>query len=213
MPNHVKNELYFECGNKERVSELMNTIKGEDTLFDFNKVIPMPKELDIESGSRGDIGYEAYRDYINTGIKPQKIIDEFGRTRTVDADVLALGKKYFENIVKFGHKTWYGWRREHWGTKWNAYDDAELHNGVSFLTAWNAPFQVISKLSEMFPDVRITHYFADEDIGMNCGRYFFVNGEPVEDSDYIKEGTEEAIRFACGLWGCDYDEYIGESET
>lgn len=202
MPNHVKNELYFECGNNERISELMNTIKGEDTLFDFNKVIPMPKELDIESSSRGDNGLDAYKDYINYGIKPN--VDEYD---------LALGKKYFENIVKFGHKTWYGWRKEHWGTKWNAYDVADLNNGVSFLTAWNAPFQVISKISEMFPDVRITHLFADEDIGWNCGRYFFVNGEPVEDADYIKEGTEEAIRFACNLWGYEYDEYLGESET
>lgn len=209
MPNHVRNELYFECDNEQRIVELLNTICGENGKMDFNKIIPMPKELDIESSSRGDNGYEAYRDYINTGIKPQEIIDEFGRTRTVDADCLALGKKYFENIVKFGHKNWYGWRREHWGTKWNAYDDAELHNGVSFLTAWSAPFPVIETLSKMFPDVRITHYFADEDLGNNCGKFGYIGGKQEDLTDF-EECSDEALKFACDIWGHDYDEYLEE---
>ena len=51
MPNHVRNELYFECDNEERIWELMDTIKGDDSPIDFEKIIPMPSNI-----FRGNLG-------------------------------------------------------------------------------------------------------------------------------------------------------------
>lgn len=209
MPNHVHNELYFEADNKERISELLNAIKGEDTAFDFNKIIPMPKELEIESGSRGEWGLKAYKEFLRTGVKPKEITDEWGHTRSVEDKDFELGKQYYNNIEKYGHATWYSWACDNWNTKWNAYDVEELVDGVVFLTAWDAPFPVIKALSEMFPDVRITHYFADEDLGYNCGKYSYIGGN-VEDISEFEEGSDEALEFACDIWGYDYDVIIAE---
>lgn len=106
----------------------------------------------------------------------------------------------------YGENNWYDWSCENWGTKWNAYQIYEMDNGVEFCTAWSAPFPVIQKLSEMFPKVKITHYFADENIGFNCGKFTYIGGEVHDDSDF-EEGTKESAKFACDMWGDDYEEY------
>ena len=67
------------------------------------------------------------------------------------------------------------------------------------------------KLSEMFSDVTITHYYADEDIGYNCGKFVYKNGIK-EDMTEFGDGSDEATRFACDVWGYDYDEYLEEIE-
>jgi hypothetical protein len=60
MPNYVINKLKIEA-DKATTDEILETIK-DDKLgkgsIDFNKLIPMPIELDIESGSRSHRGLE-----------------------------------------------------------------------------------------------------------------------------------------------------------
>lgn len=70
-----------------------------------------------------------------------------------------------------------------------------------FQTAWSAPHPVLEKLSEMFPDVKLEHEWADEDIGQNCGRCSYQNGEIIDG--YVPESEKEAIEFACKMW--EYD--------
>lgn len=63
MPNHVTNRLEIIADN-ETVQKVMNFLKGvneEDGTpchIDFNKIIPMPKELLIEASSSGKLGME-----------------------------------------------------------------------------------------------------------------------------------------------------------
>lgn len=52
----------------------------------------------------------------------------------------------------------YMWRKENWGTKWNAYDIAIEINSpaeaiVHFSTAWAPPTKVIDALAARFPQV------------------------------------------------------------
>ena len=49
MPNHIVNHIKVE-GDTKSIKKLEKTVKGKhsdktDNLFDFNKIIPMPKEL------------------------------------------------------------------------------------------------------------------------------------------------------------------------
>ena len=56
MPNHITNILKFE-GDSEQVHAMLDQIKNEGLgigNIDFNKIIPMPKSLNIEAGSRTD---------------------------------------------------------------------------------------------------------------------------------------------------------------
>ena len=73
MPNHVSNTITFECDEK-RLKEILDAIKFESDAevehtgigtLDFNKIIPMPKSLEIEAGSTTDRGLKAYQDFIS----------------------------------------------------------------------------------------------------------------------------------------------------
>ena len=95
----------------------------------------------------------------------------------------------------YGDNNWYDWSVRNWNTKWNAYDygkDYSKSGKLKFLTAWSAPHPVIEKLAEMFPEIKFTHEWADEDIGMNCGRRVYAEGERMEEyhPDYSHESAE-----------------------
>ena len=224
MPNHVVNHISLQ-GDSERIWSMLEAIKSDELgvgSVDFNKIIPMPKSLNIEAGSRTDQGLKAYRDFIEVytfgrsaedALKalediPVESEEIFLRQRTdIKRDEWELGKAAWHNIRQYGAPTWYDWAINNWGTKWNAYgygeDAIDYHDGdmLYFQTAWAAPHPVLEKLSEMFPDIEVEHEWADEDIGQNCGRYSYQSGERIEE--YFPENQKEAIEFACRIW--DYD--------
>jgi len=100
----------------------------------------------------------------------------------------------------YGKNNWYDWSLVNWGTKWNSYgyDDFPKYedgNEILFMTAWSRPEPVIQRLSEMFPDVRFRHVWADEDIGVNVGEALYQNGEELEShipANHSKEAFEMA---------------------
>lgn len=55
MPNWVTNKVVL-TGSDDRVKEVINFVKGEDSAFDFNKIFPMPEELNIKSPSTTEVG-------------------------------------------------------------------------------------------------------------------------------------------------------------
>lgn len=119
----------------------------------------------------------------------------------------------------YGENNWYDWRLGNWGTKWNSYgytENTTFQDGkIKFLTAWSAPHPILQKLSEMFPDVKMEHEWADEDIGRNCGRYVYYDGERVEE--YFPESQKECLEFAAKVMDVsleeDYALYLNASET
>lgn len=122
----------------------------------------------------------------------------------------------------YGSNNWYDWSISHWGTKWNSYSNNCEGHTISFHTAWSAPHPVIERLAEMFPDVTITHKWADEDIGNNCGECVYADGVCV--SEYYPDGDVESVNFACSIWEClpeergvllnsTEDEYINSSSS
>jgi len=121
----------------------------------------------------------------------------------------------------YGNNNWYDWSLVNWGTKWDAYgyDDCIDYSGdkdsITFLTAWSAPHPVIEKLAQMYPAVKIEHEWADEDIGSNCGRRVYYDGERVEE--YYPEYGKESLEFAAAVMDRqleeDYGLYLNASET
>lgn len=66
MPNHVINHISLQ-GDPEKIRLMLEAIKSDELgvgSVDFNKIIPMPKRLDIESGSRTTRGLEFYKGFI-----------------------------------------------------------------------------------------------------------------------------------------------------
>lgn len=67
MPNHVMNKVQF-IGDQKRIDEILEAIKVDDIgigSLDFNKVIPMPECLNVESGSRTDEAISHYMSLLN----------------------------------------------------------------------------------------------------------------------------------------------------
>ena len=232
MHNHVRNILKFKNLKEGQVDILIDNLTTEDEgkkYFDFNKIIPMPKELEVESSSYEEpaiklaLYYKQYEqrdkiiDNINscetTDISIEKMIDldeirkikENQAKRFVPDDtekklgiktLLDLGRVYINNILKYGYTSWYDWSIEHWGTKWNAYDQ-QIIKGKTwvkfiFSTAWSMPLPIYKKLEELNLDFEVR--FADENIGNNCGKMYYINKEETLES---KENNRD---FANRVW-------------
>lgn len=214
MPNHVTNILIIGGVSDERLAVIKEVIascdtnveKGETPMvqaIDFNKIIPMPKELRITDSSRSEQGLaRLHPELVNTsfykGEEGERRWNQM--TKKNQQEALKGGRQYYKNIKKFGYATWYPWAYNNWGTKWNAYIIEDRGNEIQFDTAWSTPYPVIEKLSEMFPDATFSVTYADEDIGQNCGRYTLENGEQIEDYQ-PDSGSDEAYELAIEIKG------------
>lgn len=224
MPNHVKNVVKF-IGSEREVKVVLERIAEdgkEPGIIDFNKIRMMPETLDVESGSNTQTAIEAVLKALEhdscywTSQKLGSMTDEEFKRRSKQSgksfdELRRLGLQYITNKVLYGHTTWYGWCCENWGTKWNAYERGCDGDTIYFETAWSAPHPVIEELARLSDTIKIEHEWADEDIGSNCGRRFYENGECVDE--FFPNDGREAIEFACNLWGYDVDEYIVDLEA
>lgn len=178
MPNHVTTHITFE-GKQNEINDLLSFVSGENGVFDFDKIIPMPKSLEIEASSRISKVFDYIVEKINYFNFPNSVeTSDFEKLNQDEKlELLELAKAVAENIIMYGCPTWYEWRRKFWGTKWNCYDIEQDGNFIMFNTAWNFPEPIILELSKKFPNVRINCCFADEDFGSNTGSGYFENGE------------------------------------
>ena len=136
-------------------------------------------------------------------IKDKDPLDEVDYKELGVKNLEDLGNVYINNILQYGADSWYDWCCENWGTKWNAtntyiVDDTE----IEFSTAWSCPVNIFKELSRQFSGVEIVVEFADEDIGSNCGKITFLNGEIEEYIDM--DGDTD---FALEVCGYDKEEY------
>ena len=237
MANHVTNIIKV-IGNDEDIQELKTFIKPtrelpkgeeENTIIDFERIIPMPADLKIESGSSTDNGIAVIM-FRERGVA-SKLAEQLNwpwvkaeGITTVEALAdylvkkdranLVNGRKAVENMDKYGSKDWYDWSCKHWGTKWGAYSQMESDDTIEFSTAWSAPIPVIKELSRLFPKVKIKLRFADEDFGSNCGEITFSKGTIIKQN-IPESGSPEAYLLAGDVQGMELDsyfDYIGQAE-
>lgn len=226
MPNHVKCRLKMDGLSSV---QLFGKDERNEMYFDFNKIIPMPEELDMISGSVEDNAIKAYMKYHGNPAL-QKMMDakskwnilagnyeiseeEISRcaesnNMTVD-ELIKAGERYCLNVFYHGFTTWYDWCCEYWGTKWNAYETNIVdEDTVEFCTAWSAPLPVVQQLSRMYPDKVVSIMWADEDRGCNTGEIAYQNGLVALDEcgNVIMHNTpdnlsNEAYEIYVKLWG------------
>ena len=216
MPNWVRTRLTFN-GEKNRVAEIKELVKttgkddegsGDTNEFDFNKVVPMPEELDIVSSSSGECGmrYLILKDkhLISWTDDDRSFMERMEKQKEKNPnrfnEDIKLGKKYLRNISKYGYKDWYNFRCDKWGTKWNS-SEAEwiADNCVEFETAWGFCYPIVQRISEMFPDVEIVFCFADEDCSANTGNGRMIAGNETDDTEYPKTGDKRAYEIYLDL--------------
>ena len=96
--------------------------------FDFNKIIPEPKT-------------------------PEECVEKYGERYLDHVDENGNSAHALMHTDDDSWFNWYDWHCDFWNTKWGACDTrVEGPNTVVFDTAWDAPYPIFEKLSELFPN-------------------------------------------------------------
>ena len=195
MPNWVSHSIMLN-GKKSDIQKLTEFVKSENRDFDFDKVLPIPKELQGTQAPTKIISQKEYDEQEKRLAKGEltKQEKDWGISRGLTKE---LSEQYIE---KFGTDNWYDWQCSNWGTKWNASCPSIEGNMIFFETAWSTPYNLLAKLSELFPSVEIFVRFADEDFGHNVGEYTLFAGEEV-NSNIPEGGSKEAYIMALEISG------------
>ncbi len=233
MPNYVKNRVKMEgIANLP----LFREVDGKKH-FDFNKLIPMPAELEMEEGStteeniiyyltercsipvqdlqrdKASMARALVRNMFSAAWHEEvfrRVREKMAGASEAERDIAYdKGRQYISNFMEYGFTTWYGWCNHNWGTKWNAMDTKILdEDTIEFDTAWSNPDPIMEKLGEMYPGIHVEHWWADEDVGSNTGHRVMFDGGVVEERF---DGDSDAYSIYTMLWGESKCVYLDEN--
>jgi hypothetical protein len=195
MPNWITNIVELK-GNAEQVEAILEFVKSDEREFDFNKIAPIPKELENTQAPTNIISQKKY-DEQEERLARGELTESEKRWSISRGLTKELSQEF---IKKFGADNWYDWQCSNWGTKWNASEVFISDNVISFNTAWSAPEPIFVALSEKFPEVEFFIQFADEDFGHNVGEVSLLGGDEI-DSNIPKGGSKEAYLLAYKIQG------------
>jgi hypothetical protein len=139
--NWTSNRLYAE-GSPEQISDFLQTVKGKNGVLDFDAVIPAPELLShTASGARNIDGQEVTEWYV---------IAEADHAENRPAKVRIFTPEEEAELNNIGHRSWYDWNNNNWGTKWNACDpeiedEASKQYGYVRITVLNRPIRLHEK--------------------------------------------------------------------
>ena len=156
MPNWCYHNLVVQ-GDAENIRQFKQTVASQEQVFDFNNIIPMPKELEAATAhSDSPELIEALKEDWNL-----KASDLFSQ------EAIDHAKQSLTNLLHYGAANWYDWCCSHWGTKWNACE-SYLHGEdntsltYSFNTAWCEPRPIFEELLKRFPRLSFRIEFHEE---------------------------------------------------
>lgn len=185
----------------------------------LNAIVPMPEALNITHGSHGEWGYKAlYGDWESLARYPafssapqtsRAAFLEWLRSspgeREAKDSILRDGEAFHSNMVNYGHRTWYSWRVEHWGTKWEIGDNdqeilADESSAVelSFTTAWSPIIQALQALVMQDAELVFELDYLDEGGGF-AGHFHLSDG-------HIEDDTRDWREHAVNVFGWTFDE-------
>lgn len=195
MPNWIMNRLVVD----KREDEIAKYILNDKGNVDFNNIVPMPESLNISKSSDVDYALE-YLDRLKkneseSSDRMKCIKNKLGAGMEV---AIKEAKQHLGNVEKYGFGDWYEWSCANWGTKWNACETRRPEPNIfMFETAWSPVIDLVAKIANKFPDVRIEYCWADEDTGSNTGFITFSDGE--EYNELYEDGSDEAYELAFEL--------------
>jgi hypothetical protein len=160
MPNWTANTIRAEGGLHD-LEAFLKAVEGENGVFDFSRLIPVPELLKHTSSGYCTIdGEEVTSWYV---IDPEKQL-EGG-----NANVRRFTAEEEAALKEIGANNWYDWCCENWGSKWNACSPeiterclADGYVEIRFDTAWSVPMPVLEMMFTMFPNLSLIWTWQDE---------------------------------------------------
>tara|TARA_R100000656_G_scaffold32144_1_gene27916 strand:+ start:2202 stop:2756 length:555 start_codon:yes stop_codon:yes gene_type:complete len=183
MPNWCNNEVTMYADEetiKQLKAEVFTTDKDNkwDPYLDFNKVIPMPKELEDTISPTTVVSDDIVRmrDLVKAMPSIQSIWVAEQQIKADEWTDRYITKSQSEYMKKtYGADNWYDWKVKNWGTKWNIdgesvyyYDEDVDRIELHFDTAWSPPEEVCEVLRQNY-DVDINWFYRED--GMQFSGY------------------------------------------
>lgn len=196
--NSETNE-FTDCDSKKHIGVPIGYTpcinKAWSRFPDFDKVIKMPVNLNIES----DSWVMPMENQFSRNTIFRDHLDEIRSFCEKNPDRKEATHKNFikgvENYLEYGFATWYNWCVQNWGTKWNASDCEKTDtNTYEFITAWSGVASLIQQMSVDFPEVKIHYEYSSEDTGNCCGVGTFYNNS--DDFRELQNQSKEAYEVA-----------------
>lgn len=176
MPNNCENDLTVE-GHTALIHDFLDGVRSlddPDRHLDFNRLIPYPWRF-----KEMDEAAERWEKNNPTGSWADRPRDGY-------------------------NSGGYNWCADHWGTKWNAYQQKEpvvddWHDEyttvkMSFTTAWCAPVPVFVAMAERWPDLDFELVWYERGSGQH-GRLTFSRVFDEDDEDEPKVLREETAPY------------------
>ena len=211
MPNWCFNKLMIKGGN---VEQILSRNDSGDLVLNFEKILPTPEELQIADSSENlkalavffsekftDLPSEEHilfaKKHATAVWQMKAYCDLRGAWKEIERhkkatkpdeidEMYNLGKRLVDNLKKYHAMTWYNWRCENWGTKWDC-DDTKIldDHTVSFITAWCPPDGILLELSRQNPELTLTDEWWEE--GGLEGIYVCRNGKVISDKSGYRQ--------------------------
>ena len=142
MPNWCDNRVEIYGEDTDQIKEVKKTLAGKKTCFDFNNIVPMPKELEGTTS-------------------PNPEPDSFEAKR--------LRKQHgHDNWYDWCCDNW----DTKWNSAGADLTSDSNNSIIEyeFQTAWGPPIKVIEALREKYPDLNITAFY--DEPGMEMAGYY-----------------------------------------
>jgi len=176
VQQEILNHLELK-GDENEVLELKNTIQGIDEAdenrkihIDFNKIITMPSDLDIEDDQNA-----ALAAIFSTRPPEIGIIVLKKEPLTLNVKEFNLYISYLKNLYNHRYTNWFHWRMMKWNSAWNAYNTKEVAGAIQFTTRPGPSLNVTLKLSRDFNKIKFIHGYVEKETG-KPGKIGFKNG-------------------------------------
>jgi hypothetical protein len=206
MPNHVYNRIDI-TGDKKQIKKFVSLVAKKPSEFDFNAVVPMPKELEGTSAPASILTKEEIKQKKKEyeSLLAKEIQNKLFHAEKPSKYSFGITQEEHDKLkAKYGAVNWYDWNCQNWGTQWNAYEVSALdfsdnYANVGFSTAWSPPTEFFINASKKFPKLKFRNEYSGE--GQIClGQYEIQNGQMLLDEEYEWYSSE----------GVDFRKSIGE---
>ena len=167
MPNWCENVVTVHADTEGELQRFVAYVRDynedpkKDYPFSFNKILPLPSELQGIGSPTQICTPDEYHEWIK---EHQPTYENGGRPIT---------KVMSERFKKqYGVDNWYDWQTINWGTKWDITDEnifTEIDGTTAeyrFDTAWGPPEGIYEHLVETFPDHEINWYYHEPNMEM-----------------------------------------------
>ena len=150
MPNWTCNTWSIE-GDDAVLDTVRAALRGK--LFDFNRIIPTPKELERSQSPLEVVPTQEEADEINASWR-EKAIKFNWPDQDPEIIVAITEEERDRRIAKHGAVDWYGFRNKRWSTKWPGSELEILCNEperlvIRFNTAWSPPLAIVDHIESL----------------------------------------------------------------